>query len=166
MTLSALLNLNLNWNEIVADSAGRNLDDRNGLSLALELTDGTGVNQANKLYYERRTLTASSTHDYDVAGGLTDRRGATITMAKLKGLIVVNYATTANYKLVVGGHPTAPVALLNAPNDAIICGPGGWVGSWNPSAAGFAVVAGVDDVLRIQALNGSVTYDIAILGSS
>src|SRR5690242_5474997 len=54
----------------------------------LSLTDGTGANQADRVFSDQRTLSASANEDLDFAGSLTDAYGQTITMAKLKALVV------------------------------------------------------------------------------
>src|SRR5690349_14906604 len=43
------------------------------------LDAGTGNNQANTMFADTRTLTASSSENLDLAGGLTDPLGGTLT---------------------------------------------------------------------------------------
>ena len=42
---------------------------------AVNLTDGTGANQAKAVFADERTLAASATENLDLAGGLTDAFG-------------------------------------------------------------------------------------------
>ena len=58
---------------------------------------GTGASQADVLWHDQRTLTASATEDLDLAGSLTGvLAGTTLTYVELKGLIIFAAATNTN----------------------------------------------------------------------
>lgn len=138
------------------------------VSAAISLTSGTGLNQADRLWSDTRTLTASSTEDLDLAGVLTDVFGATQTLARVK-LIYVKAALGNTNNVVVGG--AASNGLLNWVADAtdkVNVRPGGVLLLAAPDATAYAVTATTGDLLRVgnSSSGTSVTYDIVIVGSS
>ncbi len=147
------------------------------LSNALALATGTGANQADKLYTAQITRThASPDGDLDLAGVLTDPLGQTITMAKIRAILLIAAAANVN-SVVVGGGATAPVTSIffdyvatALAQPALKLKPGGVLFLTAPATAGYAVTATTADKLQIS--NGdedattSVTVDIYILGTS
>lgn len=126
---------------------------------------GTGAGQADLIWHDQRTLTASSTEDLDLAGGsLTNAFGTALTFVKVRGLIV--YAATANTNNVVIGGDANSVPFLGAAANTKPIQPGGLYVDFAP--AGYTVTAATGDI--IQVANGgagtSVTYDIIVLGTS
>src|SRR5687767_10832330 len=75
-------------------------------SKTISLADGTAINQANRLYAARLSLTTTPT-DLDLAGSLTDPLGATVTFAKIVGIGILNNSTTAGENVLVGGDAAA-----------------------------------------------------------
>ena len=133
----------------------------------IALADGTGANQADRIFTDTRTLAASATEDLDLAGSLTDAYGATITLARIKAILVK--AASANTNNVNVSRPASNgVPLFLAASDGIQVLPGGaflWVA---PNAAGIAVTAGTGDLLTFtnSSSGTSVTYDVVIVGAS
>src|SRR5437899_185982 len=78
-----------------------------GFTRQINLASGVGAGQADKIWHDNRTLTASSTEDLDLAGVLVDAFGATLTFARIKGLIV--YASPANTNNVVVGNSASGI---------------------------------------------------------
>lgn len=133
----------------------------------LTFADGVGANQADILFTDRRTLTASATEDLDLAGVLTDAFGATITAAEVVAILVV--AADGNTNNVVIGDATSPIPLFGGTNPTFSVKPGGFFFVAAPNAAGLLTVgAGSTDDLKIanSGSGTSVTYDIAILARS
>ena len=134
----------------------------------LTLTDGTGANQADRIFHDQRTLTASATEDLDLAGSLTDAYGTTITMAKVKAILVK--AAAANTNNVNVTRPASNgVPLYLAASDGVGIPPGGCLLLAAPGAAGLATVTGgTGDLLTFTNSAGgtSVTYDVVIIGTS
>src|SRR5688572_29561037 len=62
----------------------------------LALTSGTGADQADKVFYAQRTITASANDDLDLAGVLTDPLGGTLTFVKVKAILIVAAAGNTN----------------------------------------------------------------------
>lgn len=137
------------------------------LTETIRLSSGTGANQADKIFHDQRTLAASASEDLDLAGALTDALGSTITMAKLKGLIVV--AASGNTNSVNVSRPASNgVPLFAAAGDLISVLPGGIFAWVAPGASGVAVTAGTGDLITVanSSSGSSVTYDVVIIGTS
>lgn len=137
------------------------------LTQRITLTDGSGLNQANMVFSDRRSLNASATEDLDLAGSLVGNFGDTLTFARIKGLIVV--ASSANTNNVQVTRPAANgVPLFLAAGDGIPVLPGGAFAWFSPNAAGVAVTAGTGDLITFTNSAGStsVTYDVVIIGAS
>ncbi len=129
-------------------------------------TDGTGANQVKKIWSDTRTISASSNDDLDLAGGVVDAFGTTLTFTAVKAIFVKAADGNTN-NVVVGAEGTNEFAsMFGDVSDTIVLPPGSFVAFSNPSAAGYAVTAGTGDKLRItNAAGGSdVTYDIVIMG--
>lgn len=128
--------------------------------------DGTAANQANRIFQDQRTLTASSTEDLDLAGVLTDPFGATITFARVRLLYVAAAAANTN-NVIVGGDANA-LAIFGAATHTLTVRPGGFVLLAAPDTTGYAVTAGTGDILQVanSAAGTSVTYDVVVIGAS
>jgi hypothetical protein len=137
-------------------------------SKSFTFADGAGLNQAQQIFSDTRTLAASAAENLDLAGVLTNVFGSTLTFTKIKGLIIC--ASDANTNdVVVGGHATAALAaLFGDVTDTIKVKPGGMFALVAPAAAGYAVVATTGDMLTVTNSAGTtgVTYDIIILGAT
>ncbi len=135
--------------------------------LTINLADGTGAGQADMVFADQRTLTASTTEDLDVAAGaLTDAFGATFTIADLHVLMVC--AAAANTNNVVLGGDVNEVPYLDTAATTLSIKPGGCFQFADPSAAGVTVTAATGDIIQLanSGAGTSVTYDIIIVGSS
>jgi len=132
----------------------------------INLASGTGSDQADRIFHDRRTITASATDSLDLAGVLTDAFGATLTFVKLKGLYVS--AASANTNNVNVTRPAVNgVPWLLAAGDGVPVLPGGQM-LWVAPGAGVTVTAATGDLIDIvnSGAGTSVTYDIVILGTS
>ena len=138
------------------------------LSAVLNLLSGTGAGQADLVFADQRTLNASANENLDFAGGLTDAFGASITMARLKALIV--YAAPGNTNDVNVIRPASngvPWALAAgdgvnvAPNEfkVLVC---------RGDATGIVVTAGTGDLINFanSGAGTPVTYTVIAIGAS
>lgn len=131
---------------------------------------GAGLTDASAdlAFIDYRTIAASANDDLDIAGGIVDAFGVTITMAEVVGIIVAADDANTN-DLLIGGGSNPLAALWGAAGDIIKVKPGGLFVNMATKAAGLsAVVASTGDILRI-ANGGSgtpVSYSIALLGRS
>lgn len=131
-------------------------------------TNGTGANKVQKIFSDTRTLTASSSEDIDLSGVLTDPLGATISMTKMKALVVKAAAANTN-NVNLGGIPSNSFPMLGVFNDSsdiVSIKPGGMFAYISPDANGVAVTAGSADTFKLANSSGStsVTYDIIVIG--
>lgn len=131
-------------------------------------TDGTGANQANRLWSDRRTLGPSATEDLDLAGVLLDAFGTAITFAKVRALIVSASSANANNVLLGGVVNGLSTIIQPAASGVVVVRPGGVVAFIAPDATGYAVTAATADLLHVanSAAGTSVTYDVAIIGTA
>lgn len=133
----------------------------------VRLASGTGADQADKVWHDQRTLAASGTEDLDLAGVLTDALGVTVTMAKLKALIISAAAgNTNNVNVSRPASNGVPWAL--AAGDGIPVVPGGQLWLVAPNATAYAVTAGTGDLITVtnSGAGSSVTYDVVLIGTS
>ena len=131
-------------------------------------TDGVAVDQANRIFHDERTITASSNEDLDLAGSLTDKFGATITFARIKALIIEADDANAN-NVHVGGAASNPfINWVANSSDIVVVRPGGLFALIAPDATAYAVTAGSGDLLRIanSGAGTSVVYRIWIIGAA
>jgi hypothetical protein len=127
------------------------------VNLAFALADGTGDDQANGYYKDVVTIAASGTATIDLrALPLTIMGGTgTLSLAKVKALLIVNRSTTAS--LAVNGSTTNRWTALSA--GAMTLGPEGvlYVTHLN---AGYATTA-TDKVIAITN-NGASAADVEV----
>jgi hypothetical protein len=128
-------------------------------------TDGAGADKIEAIFHDQRTLAASTSEELDLAGGLTDGFGDTLTFTKIKAILVRAAAGNTN-DVVVGGAASNAWETWCGAGDTVKVKPGGILLMTAPDATGLAVTAGTGDLLKIA--NGSsgtsVTYDIIVLG--
>lgn len=128
----------------------------------IDLTNGTGANQANMLFTDTRTIGASP-DDLDLYGGLTNAFGTTINFAVLKGIVIVAAADNSGNITIGGDGSAALVNWVGDATDTIVVKPGGVFALVDPSAAGYAVTDSSADVLQINGTQDDV-YDIILFG--
>lgn len=137
-------------------------------TLAIELASGTGANQADMIWSDRRTLAASGTEDLDLAGVLTHPlTGALLTFARLKAILI--YAATTNTNNVNLTRPAAAgVTLFLAASDGVAVRPGGLFVVAAPDATAYVVTATTADLLTVtnSAAGTEVIYDVILIGAS
>lgn len=136
-------------------------------SPSFQLGEGSGLNQANKIFSDARTIAPSGTDDLDLSGVLLDAFGNLILLTKLKALILFADAANTN-EVVIGGAAANQVAsIFGAVTQTIKVRPGGAIALVGPDVAGYAITAGTADLLRIA--NGgagtSVNYTIILAGA-
>lgn len=133
------------------------------------LTSGTGAGMADLVFHDQRTLAASATEDLDLAGVLTNPLGATLTFARIKGLIVSALSTNTNNVVVGAAASNAWATLLNS-TGTVTLRPGATLAAFSgeADATGMAVTAGTGDILKVanSGAGTSVSYQIIVIGCS
>jgi hypothetical protein len=137
-------------------------------SQRLVLDSGNGSGEANLQWSDTRTIAASANEDLDLAGSLTAPLGGTLTIVKLKLLLI--HAATGNTNNVRVTRPASNgVPWLLAASDGFDIPPGGTALFVGPASAGLATVtAGTGDLINVanSSSGTSVTYDVIVLGTS
>ncbi len=152
----------------------------NALDLAAAIADlnhtktfafanGTGANQADRIFHDNRTLAAAGTENHDLAGGLPDPlTNAAITFGRIRALIV--YGDPANTHNVVLGNSGANAWLgpFGAAAHTAHVQPGGQAVFVTPGTTAWPVTAGTGDILTVTNSGGVslVRYDMILLGAS
>lgn len=133
---------------------------------SINLGDGNGANQANQVFHDSRTLAASASEELDLAGGLTNGLGATVTFTKIKALLIRASSGNTNDVLVGGAAANGFIAPFGDATDVIKVKPGGTLFLAAPDAAGYAVTAATGDLLKVanSAAGSGVTYEIVLIG--
>lgn len=166
-TLTSTVNMQLD--AILANLVGvANVQANLSRGQRVSLASGVGANQADKVFSETRSIAASGTFDYDLAGVLTDVFGAVCTFARIKAIAV--FADAGNTNNVVLGNAAATQFLgpFGAAVHTAHVRPGGSVLFFAPDATGWPVGAGATDLFRITngAAGTAVLFDIVFLGAS
>ncbi|QIG80106.1 hypothetical protein [Stakelama tenebrarum] len=132
----------------------------------LRLSEGTGAGQANTEIAKVGTIAASGTLNLDLAGGVEDGFGNTVTFTAVKALRIRADAGNTN-NLVVGGAVSNPwTGPFADSSDKIAIPPGGMLELRNPGAAGWAVTADTGDILLLanSGAGTGVGYRVEIIG--
>jgi hypothetical protein len=137
------------------------------LALSVAYSDGTGAGQADRIFKDTRTLTASATEDLDFSGALTDIYGATVVFADIRVLLITADAANTNNVRVIRPASNGLV-IFAAASDEIVVRPGGAFLYMAQDTTAIPVTAGTGDLLTITNSAGStsVTYNIVAIGAS
>ena len=132
------------------------------------VTNGTGADQADLLWHDQRTLSASTSEDLDLAGSLTNSFGTTVTFARIKGIIVSAASGNGDNIQVGGAASNQFVNWVANSSDIINVRPGGTFALIAPDATAYAVTAGTGDLLKINNADSgaAATYDIYLIGAT
>lgn len=179
-SLTGVLRAKPQWLFVNSDGIGTPTDDDYNRYRTL-LTNGTGDNQVDQMWRDRRTLSdATGTDLLDLAGGLTNVFGTTMQLAVVKLLYIANlgqddgsggYTPVDGQDLLVGGAGNgghAWASLFNGDQDAKARVRSGGLLMAAAPMDGYPVSAGLRDVLEV-AYDGSssgddIIYDIVIMG--
>lgn len=133
---------------------------------ANSMPTGTTSGKADLLFSDTRTLAASTAEALDLAGGLTDVFGNTLTFVKIKA-IYISAATGNGGNIAVGGSASnAFVGPFANTSDIMNIAAGAYIEIVNPT--GWAVTASTGDLLQIENddSGAGATYTVQIIGTS
>lgn len=133
------------------------------------LANGTGDDQSDLLFRDGRSADINGDTEFaaglDLAGGLTDEYGRTLTFVEVSLIYIKNKAAAGN--LIVGGAAAnAFSSWMGAAAHTLTIPPGGVEFRHAPKDGSFAVTAGAADLLKIAASAGTISYDIVLMGRS
>lgn len=164
LALNAYCQVKATASQTVASGTESFVDDSDASPSAF--ADGTGNNQAQKLYeVKSASLAISGTASIDLAGTLTDIFGATLNLTCVKGIYIeADASNAADIKI---GPPASNGFLgpFGAASTTVAVKPGGKVMFLAP-LTGWAVTAGTGDLLTITNTGAAATalYTIKIWG--
>jgi len=132
------------------------------------LSTGTGAGQADRIYYTQPTVAASGNTTIDLAGSVVDIFGATVTFARVKGLIVAAASANTNNVIVGNAATNGFITWVGGATHTVTVRPGGFLALMAPDATAYAVTAGTGDLLLFtnSAAGTSVTFDVIVIGAS
>lgn len=136
-------------------------EDRFSWSLRQIFAASGGDVVADQFWSDSRDA-ANTTDSLDLAGALTNKFGESITLTKVK-LIIIKAGTTNTVDIEVT-MPADGIPIFKTAADAVLLKPGGLFVYLAPAAAGIAVGAGATDQLDLTAAAGTALYDILIAG--
>jgi len=134
--------------------------------------DGSGNNQMQDMVrYEATVGVGEGTEDtYDLAGGVLDAFGNTITFATIKKILLINNSTTSGEDIRLGGPIAGTTgnlitSIFGDVTGGVTVKAGGSVSIEAP-LIGYAVTGGSADVLVVSNEGtGSITYQLLIGGT-
>lgn len=167
MTISADVYVGVRARDAVTDEPWRRLIEVDSGRKMVSFSDGTTDGKADRLWSDKRSLAAAASESLDLAGGLTDPSGATITFVKVKAIFIRAAATNAADIVVGNAAANAFVGPFGAAAHTLAVKPGGSLVLVAPNG-GWAVTAGTGDLLKILNSAGAAAadYEIVILGTS
>jgi hypothetical protein len=169
-TLAVDLKASISW--LFSDSLDLStVSDNAKLEHAVSTADGTGLDQADKLWHDQRTVAAGSDDDLDMTALANSIFGSSVSIsfAKVKAILIVNTSTTSGQVLRVGGAG-AGLAFATPFNGSVTAvvevGADSCLMLMNKKD-GWAVTPTTGDLLRVANPGASpVTYKVVIIGTS
>lgn len=148
------------------------ISDSSRLQFASEFSNGSGDDEADRIWHDQRTLATAATEDLNLTDLTTTIFADTVTigLATVRALLIVNTASTAGEDLLIGGAGAggnAWAAAMNGDQDARLVVPADSMLMLVNKKNDWPVTNGSADQLRIENGGaGDITYQIVIAGSS
>ena len=163
MTLSAQIAIKFNLSNQKALDLNT-AKDIVSMSRGINFQNGTGANQANKLFHDTRPLGDAANETIDLHDGtLKDAFGDPLEIDKLKVLYIKNNSKDAN--LLVGGAAATQIGLFADVTDILKLPPEGDFFFSAPGDAGVDVTTNSDLKLEHDGTGSNgLTYDIVAVG--
>ena len=134
------------------------------ISKSQAFANGTGSNQGNEFFSDSRQLISTS-ETLDMATGLTNAFGETVTFIKIRGFIIHVTTLTAGSILTLSGDVLTNASWISGTTPTQVVGPGGWYIVTNP-VDGYAVSTPSQHELKIDSGSNTVNFDLIILGTT
>lgn len=138
--------------------------DELGIDTGFKWTYGTGANQAQVLFHDKRTIAqaASETLDLYASGTLKDAFGDALTMEAIKFLYIKN--TSVDLTVSVFGGAALDLLIMGGTTDSQELPPGGWLAWACPTPAGIVTTTNKNLKLAVSAGSGSAIIEVVALG--
>ena len=135
------------------------------MDLAKVLLSGTGTDQADKCWFDARSLATSATDALDLQTQV-DLNGVALSLLEVRALVVKNTGTVT-----INLSPNAAngwLAMLTAAADVTALPAGASIVWLSPKDGAGSAVSATNKVLDVINTSGSVaaTYEIAVVGCS
>lgn len=131
------------------------------------LAVSAGVDFADKVFVEQRTLATGVSNELDLFGVLTDALGDTLNFARIKGIYVAS-ASGNDANLLVGGSATnAFVGWVADATDRLIVRPNGGFLLFARDTTAYPVADGSTDKFKFEhdaSTGNNLTYDTILIG--
>lgn len=131
------------------------------LANTIKVSDGTGLNQANRVYVIQGTIAASGTATLNVTSGLTDVFGNAIVLTRVCEVIVEHLNASASTSTITVGGGSNPIFATMA----VPIRKNGDIRIRDYSATGFAITTNVNLLLTNNSGSLIATYRVTIIGS-
>ena len=168
-TLSCEIRASLAW--LFQDALDLStVSDASKLDYSQMLADGVAADQADKIWHDQRTVAAGANDDLDLTALASSLFGGSlsISLAKLKAVLLVNTSTTAGDKLRLdssvanactgpfGGSATSKIEI--GADSALLL---------SSKKDGWTVTGGTGDILRLSNPGANaIIYKIVVVGTS
>jgi hypothetical protein len=132
------------------------------------MTSGVGASQADKIWWDTRSIAASGVDDLDLNGtALQDPLGVNLALARIKVLAVYAYPANVN-NLLIGAAAANPVSTILGATGVLTVRPGGLLLLTAPDVTAYGVTAATADILRFanSGAGTAVQYDAVVIGAS
>jgi hypothetical protein len=135
---------------------------------SVAFTDGAGAGQANVIFADTRTLSASANESLDFSGSLTQPNGSAAVFARIKYIYVEAATGNTNNVQVTQPASNGVPGIFLAASDGVAIKPGGNFEWMSPDASGAVVTASTGDLINIANSGGTtgVTYNIVVVGAA
>ena len=135
-----------------------------------QIASGTAADESDIVYHDKITLADAASLEIDLAGTLTDIFGDTVTLARVKALIIKPVETNTGNLLVGGAAANGWSTPFDDPTDKlkIPFGNSGLI-LFAAGALGFPVTGGTGDLLRFEhdgTGSANLVFDLVIIGAS
>lgn len=129
-----------------------------------EFAAGTGADQVDVIFHDKRTLAGGADETLDlIGGGLVNPLGGVVAFAKIRAIVIKNTSTTKTFTV---GNAAAPVLLFGTAAHTVNIPPDGVLVLTNPDT-GWPVTGGSADGIKIANDAGvAADYEIWIVGTS
>lgn len=158
------------WDFQRTTAFGSSTSNAGNFNYSTSLTNGTGAGKCSIFYADEFDIAASGTANIDLAAGVTDVFGNSVSFTKIR-LIYIQVVTDTDLvkvgtSVLVGGHASAVTSFFGDASDKIRIRNGGCFQLSAIDATGYAVTATTADMIKIanEDSSAAVTVRIGVVG--
>ena len=150
-----------------------------GMAKSLAFAFGSGLGEADQIFWDRRAIAADGDDPLDLVGTLTNPYGALINFANIKAIAIFN-RSDETLTHADGSHTATDASIVFLDTSSTFQGPcktlakghvleaGGMYMVTNPLAAGWTVTLDTGDTFEVDNEDAAdeALYDIVLIGDS